>query len=196
MKVDIEYLKQQLKKEVKEYRYLHSLGVAETGKKLAKKYGADPLKVEIAGILHDFTKDWPKEKMASIIEKYDELADDLLNYDHWLWHGPVTSIVIQERFNINDQDIINAIRYHTFGREKMSLIEKIVCLADYIEPLRQFPGIDEVRSLAEQDLDKALLAEFDGTIQFLIKNKRRIYPLAVLTRNQLLEIIESKLKED
>ncbi|MFV9510979.1 bis(5'-nucleosyl)-tetraphosphatase (symmetrical) YqeK [Tepidibacillus sp. LV47] len=186
MKIDLEYLKAELNKEVTEHRYIHSLGVADTAKQLAARYGADPLKAEIAGILHDFTKFWPKEKLAQYIRQYQELAQDLLDYNAELWHGPVASIVIQERFAIHDEEVIMAIRYHTSGREQMSLLEKVVCLADYIEPSRQFPGVEEIREMAKSNLDEALRMAFDGTIQLLIKKKMKIYPLTVKARNDLV----------
>ncbi|TCS83783.1 bis(5'-nucleosyl)-tetraphosphatase (symmetrical) YqeK [Tepidibacillus fermentans] len=187
MKIDLEYLKAELKKEVTEHRYIHSLGVADTAKRLAQIYQADSSKAVIAGILHDFTKFWPKEELAKRIRESKELAQDLLDYNAELWHGPVASVVIQEWFDIRDEEIIMAIRYHTSGREQMSLLEKIVCLADYIEPSRQFPGVDEIRKIAEQDLDEALQVAFDGTIQFLIQKKMKIYPLTVKARNDLLK---------
>ncbi|GBF10102.1 bis(5'-nucleosyl)-tetraphosphatase (symmetrical) YqeK [Tepidibacillus infernus] len=196
MKIDLTWLKSELKQQVTAHRYIHSLGVAETGKQLAKGYGADPEKVELAGILHDFCKFWSKEELANEIRKHEVLTNDLLDYNAELWHGPVASVIVQERFQIDDEDVIMAIRYHTSGREQMSTIEKIVCLADYIEPSRQFPGVEEIRKWAEKDLDKALLAAIDGTIQFLIKKKMKIYPLTVRARNDLIDQIEKKRKKE
>jgi len=186
MQIKIEELKKELKKQVTEHRYIHSLGVADTGKKLAEQYGADQEKAEIAGILHDFAKYWSKEELALMIKENQELSDDLLDYNSELWHGPVASIVVQQKFAVMDEDIIMAIRFHTSGRENMSLLEKVVCLADYIEPSRQFPGVDEIRELAKTNLDDALIAAIDGTIQFLIKKQLVIYPLTVKARNDLI----------
>lgn len=188
MTIDIEYLKSELKEHVSERRYLHSLGVAGTGIKLANKFGADAKKVEIAGILHDLVKYWSKEELIQYIKENPDISNDLLNYSEELWHGPVASIVIQEKYNITDDEIINAIRYHTSGRENMSLIEKIVCLADYIEPTRLYPGVNAIRDLAESDIDKALLTALEGTIIFLLKNKKIIYPLTIKARNYLIQI--------
>ena len=83
--------------------------------------------------------------------------------------------------------ILNAIRYHTSGRPKMSVLEKVVCLADYIEPGRDFPGVQEVRELAEHDLDGALYRSLNNTLMLLIKNNRKLYPLTVEARNDLLK---------
>lgn len=193
MKVDLEVLKKELQEQVNEKRYLHSLGVASTAKELALKYGENPEKAEVAGILHDIAKFWDAEKLKVYIRTSRELENDLLLYNEELWHGPVASIYVQERFNITDQDIINSIRFHTSGRENMSLLEKIVCLADYIEPMRNFEGIDYIRLLADESIEESLLAALDGTISHLIKSKKKIYPLTLLARNYLLgELYTSK----
>ncbi len=189
MKFDTKLLKTKLKAEVTSKRYDHSLEVAKVAKRLAEKYGEDINKAEIAGLLHDCAKYWPKEKLVTYIENNNELSDALLQYNEELWHGPVASIAVQEMFNISDTGIIHAIRYHTSGRVGMSLLEKIVCLADYIEPTRDFPEVNEIRMIAEYDLNKALLASFDNTINFLIHKKSKIYPLTIDARNDLIDEI-------
>jgi len=186
MKIDLDFLKSELKKEVTKHRYIHSLGVAETAKYLAQKYGANPEKAELSGILHDFAKFWPKERLEQTIKANPNLEQDLLEYNSELWHGPVASILIQERFHIDDQEVIQAVRYHTSGREHMSMLEKVVCIADYIEPSRQFPGVEQIRGIVEQDINGALRLALDGTIQFLIKKQMKIYPLTIMARNDLL----------
>jgi len=190
MNIDKEQLKEKLKSMVDEKRYLHSLGVAEVAKGLACKYGEEPDKAEIAGLLHDYTKDWSKEKLAEYIKNYNQLSNDLLLYGDKLWHGPVASIVVKEEFNIIDEDMINSIRYHTSAREQMSLLEKIICLADYIEPTRKYDGVDYLRLLANEDINKALLVALDGTIIHLIKSGDRIYPLTLKARNFLIDEIK------
>lgn len=190
MNLDKELLKEKLKNMVDENRYLHSLGVADMAKNLAVKYGEDPDRAEIAGILHDYTKSWPNEKLVEYIKNYNELSKDLLLYGEKLWHGSVSSIVVQEEFNIDDEDIINSIRYHTSGRVKMSLLEKIICLADYIEPTRKYDGVDYIRLIANENLNKALLAALDGTIIHLINNGEIVYPLTLEARNYLVDEIK------
>ncbi|MGD9676754.1 MAG: bis(5'-nucleosyl)-tetraphosphatase (symmetrical) YqeK [Vulcanibacillus sp.] len=192
MEIGIDFYKDELKKQVSNSRYLHSLGVANCAKILAVRFGADPEKTEIAGILHDYCKDLDKEELIRIIEETDELPNDLLEYNDEIWHGPVASVIIKEKFNITDEEIINSIRHHTSGRRNMSLIEKIVCLADYIEPNRKFEGVDKIRILAEKDLEKALLATLDGTIRFLLEKKMKIYYLTFEARNCLIDEIAKK----
>lgn len=156
-------------------RWKHTLGVMETSIQLAKQYGADPERAETAAILHDVAKYWPVERMKEIIEQ-NQLNLDLLVYDKQMWHSEVGAFVAEKDYGITDPDIINAIRFHTSGREDMSLLEKIVCLADYIEPGRDFPGVDKIREKAQVSLEEGLVAGFDSTISLLLEKRRVIFP--------------------
>jgi predicted HD superfamily hydrolase involved in NAD metabolism len=156
--------------------------------------GADKEKVRIAAILHDYCKYWSPEELISWIKRFD-LPADLLDYHPELWHAPVGAEVAREEFGIEDEEILNGIRYHTTGRPGMSLVEKIIFLADYIEPGRQFPGVDLVRNYAKIDIDKAILQALDNTICYLIERKQSIYPLTLLTRNSFLELVKKSKEE-
>lgn len=173
-------------------RWKHTLGVMESSIQLAEQYGADPERAETAAILHDVAKYWPVERMREIIEQND-LNLDLLRYDKQMWHAEVGAFVAEKEYGITDPDILNAIRFHTSGREDMSLLEKIVCLADYIEPGRDFPGVDKIRKLAKVSLEDGLVAGFDSTISLLLEKRRGIFPLTVLARNDLVRILEDKI---
>lgn len=173
-------------------RWKHTLGVMESSIQLAEQYGADPVRAETAAILHDVAKYWPVERMREIIEQND-LNLDLLRYDKQMWHAEVGAFVAEKDYGITDSDILNAIRFHTSGREDMSLLEKIVCLADYIEPGRDFPGVDKIRKLAKESLEEGLVAGFDSTISLLLEKRRGIFPLTVLARNDLVRILEDKI---
>lgn len=173
-------------------RWKHTLGVMETSILLAQQYGADPERAETAAILHDVAKYWPVERMKEIIEQ-NQLNLDLLEYDKQLWHSEVGAFVAEKDYGITDPDIINAIRYHTSGRVDMSLLEKIVCLADYIEPGRDFPGVEKIRELAKVSLEEGLLAGFDSTISLLLEKRRVVFPLTMLARNDLVRILEDKI---
>lgn len=177
-----------VKEQMPERRWLHTLGVMETSVILANRFGGDAVKADLAAILHDYCKYWPIEEQAKIIREND-LPQDLLDYDKELWHSHAGAYIAKAKFGIHDEEILDAIRYHTSGRVQMTLLDKIVCLADYMEPGRDFPGVDLIRKIAEHSLEKALIAGFDSTISFLITKGKRIYPLTVLTRNDLLEQI-------
>ncbi|MGD7044044.1 bis(5'-nucleosyl)-tetraphosphatase (symmetrical) YqeK [Jeotgalibacillus proteolyticus] len=158
-----------------ERRYEHTLGVVETAKSLAGKHGADVSKAEMAAILHDIAKHHSRDDMKKIIEQ-ENFDSRLLLFHHELWHAPVGAYLAKVTLNIESQDVLNAIRYHTTGRANMSLLEKIVYLADYIEPGRKFSGVEEVRALAHEDLEKALRKAVKQSILFLLQKKQRIFP--------------------
>jgi predicted HD superfamily hydrolase involved in NAD metabolism len=166
-----------VKEQITDHRYQHTLGVLETSLLLAKRYGADAEKAEIAAILHDYAKFRDSEEMAEIIRRAPNIADDLLDYHRELWHAPVGAYLVQQEVGITDEEILDAIRYHTTGRVGMSVLEKVVCLADYIEPGRHFPGVEEVRQLAQKDLNQALAQSLLNTINFLEKKGQEVYPL-------------------
>ncbi|WP_462412283.1 bis(5'-nucleosyl)-tetraphosphatase (symmetrical) YqeK [Neobacillus sp. Marseille-QA0830] len=174
-----------VKPQLTEHRYVHTLGVMETAISLAKKYGANEKKAEIAAIFHDYAKFRPKEEMRSIINRQN-FSQDLLDYNAELWHAPVGAFLTETEAGITDEEILNAIRYHTSGRPGMSLLEKIIYLADYIEPGRHFPGVEEVRQLAEEDLDLALIKAVQNTIFFLMKKNQQVYPETFHTYNDLI----------
>ncbi len=181
-----EELLSKVKEQMTDHRFLHTLGVASTAVTLAERFGADPQKAELAGLLHDFCKYWEKSKMRGIMEREPSIPADLLDYDKELWHAPVGAIVARQELGIEDQEVLDAIAYHTSGRPGMSRLEKILWLADYIEPGRQFPGVEEIRELAEQHLDFALAQALGNTISFLVKQKKRIYPLTLQTYNDII----------
>ncbi|RST73886.1 HD domain-containing protein [Siminovitchia acidinfaciens] len=156
-------------------RYEHTKRVAATAEKLAVKYGADVEKTVLAAIFHDYAKLLPIKELKEIISDH-QVDPRLLDYHPELWHGPAGAVLVREEIGINDEDIFNAIRYHTTGRAGMSLVEKIIYIADYIEPGRQFHGLDEVRLLADTDLDMALKKSLGNTIKFLIDKSAPIFP--------------------
>lgn len=169
-----------VRKQLTKERYIHTLGVVETALWLAKQYGVDQQKAETAAIFHDYAKYRPREEMANIIRQTEEIPKDLLDYHHELWHAPVGAYLVQQEVGIADEDVLNAIRYHTTGRVGMTLLEKVIYLADYIEPGRRFPGVDQVRELAKANLERAVCQALANTIGFLERQKQPVYPLTRL----------------
>ncbi|MCC3356647.1 bis(5'-nucleosyl)-tetraphosphatase (symmetrical) YqeK [Bacillus sp. REN16] len=178
-----------VKEQLTEHRYQHTLGVMETAIDLSKRYHANVEKAETAAIFHDYAKFRPKDEMKQIIID-QHMPSDLLIHNTELWHAPVGAYLVKTEVGIEDEEILDAIRFHTSGREKMTLLEKVIFVADYIEPGRHFPGVEEGRELAKQDLDKALIYALRNTITFLAKKNQAIYPDTVRTYNYLL--IEKK----
>jgi predicted HD superfamily hydrolase involved in NAD metabolism len=180
-----EAMMEAVRQQMSERRWAHTVGVMETAVRLAERFGGDPVKADLAALLHDYTKYWPVEKLRQIIVE-ERLPEELLDHEASLWHAPVGAVMARRDFGVEDEEVLDAIRYHTSGREGMTLLDKIICLADYIEPGRDFPGVHQIRELAEYSLEKALVAGFDSTIQFLLSKGKRIFPLTVLARNALI----------
>lgn len=175
-----------VKEQLTEHRYQHTLGVMETAISLANQYGADVKKAELAAIFHDYAKFRPKEEMKEIIVSKG-FPTDLLVYNSELWHAPVGAYLVEKEAGITDSDVLDAIRFHTSGRPGMTLLEKIIYLADYIEPGRHFPGVDEVRDMAKENLDRALIKAVQNTILFLMKKNQTVYPDSFYTYNDLVK---------
>jgi predicted HD superfamily hydrolase involved in NAD metabolism len=188
--MDREVALQTVKKQLTDHRYQHTIGVMETAIVLSERYGADAKKAELAAIFHDYAKFRPKDEMKQII--LDQGMNlQLLEFNSELWHAPVGAFLVENEVGITDEEILDAIRYHTSGRVGMSLLDKIVYLADYIEPGRRFPGVDEVRDLAKANLNQAVIQSVKNSIQFLMKKNQPVYPDTIYTYNDLV-----KLRED
>ncbi|EGG35926.1 MULTISPECIES: bis(5'-nucleosyl)-tetraphosphatase (symmetrical) YqeK [Paenibacillus] len=171
-------------------RWEHTKGVMETAVILAGRFGADPVKAELAAILHDVAKYWPVQKLHQMMVEH-KLSDELLHYDKQLWHAEVGAFVAEHEYGVTDAEVLDAIRYHTSGRIGMTLLDKVVCLADYMEPGRDFPGVNNIRELANHSLEEALAAGFDSTIGYLLSRRQIIFPLTVLARNDLIKQLEA-----
>lgn len=174
-----------VKAQLTEHRYQHTLGVMDTAILLAKRFDADEKKAELAAIFHDYAKFRPKDEMRKIIV-CEGLPEDLLEYNAELWHAPVGAYLAEHEAGITDSEVLSAIRYHTSGRRGMTKLEKIIYLADYIEPGRHFPGVAEVRELAKANLNDALIKAVQNTILFLMKKNQVIYPESFYTYNDLI----------
>lgn len=174
-----------VKKQLTERRYEHTLGVMNTALLLARQYGADEKKAELSAIFHDYAKYRPLDEMKKIILQ-ENMPAELLNHSPELWHAPVGAYLVKKEAGIGDEDILNAIRYHTTGRAGMTLLEKIIFLADYIEPGRNFPGVEEVRFLAKEDLDLAIIKALQNTVSYLLENNQPVYPDTIYTYNDLV----------
>ena len=131
--MDYTKIKEWLKENLNEERYLHTLGTAECAKQLAKKYNMDEEKAYLAGLLHDCAKCFSKDKLLDIIKKHLNVEEsEILNYK--TLHAPVSAYIAQTEFKVTDKEVLSAIRWHTLGRLDMTDFEKIVFLADKIEP--------------------------------------------------------------
>ena len=180
-----EWLKNNLNNE----RYIHSLGTMECAVELAKMFNLDEEKAKTAGLLHDCAKCFTNEKLLQIIEEKIKNVEksELLNYK--TLHAPVSAYIAQKDFNITDNEILSAIRWHTLGKVDMSDFEKIIFLADKIEPnTRPREYREEILQILKQEngLNKALLKCFSETIKSLVKRKLAICQITIDVYNNLL----------
>ena len=184
--MELSDIQKDLKNSLSSKRFHHSAGVAQTAAHLAEKYGADREKAYLAGWVHDCAKEMTLPKMQELAKKGGITGDIPLLSSRALLHGPAGSILIETKYGIKDEEIKSAVYYHTTGHINMTLLEKIIFLADYIEPSRDFPGVNTLRHLAEKNLDEALLAAYDSTISHLLEQKAYIYNLTFMGRNDLI----------
>lgn len=174
---------QEVQMHMSEKRFKHVLGVEEAAVALAEKYGASPEKASIAALTHDYAKERPDEEFQLVIRR-DGFDLDLLNWNNAIWHGIVGADFVQRELGIDDEEILNAIRLHTTGAAEMTLLDKIIYVADYIEPGRDFPGVKEAREIAMTDLDGAVAYETKHTLAHLIETEKPIYPKTIETYNR------------
>ncbi|WP_105124416.1 bis(5'-nucleosyl)-tetraphosphatase (symmetrical) YqeK [Streptococcus suis] len=179
---DRQALLEKIRVAMKPARFQHVLGVEEAALALADRYGCDSKKASLAALLHDYAKEVEDQVFLDLIAKYD-LDKDLLNWDNNIWHGVVGAYKIAEDFGLEDEEIFQAIQRHTIGAGQMTLLDKVLYVADYIEPNRDFPGVDEARRIAKESLDKAVAYETAQTISYLAKKGIPIYPQTLETYN-------------
>ncbi len=195
---NIEKIKAKIPELISERRMKHTLAVAEEAKKLARLFDMsddDCLKLYAAGLLHDITKECPFENQLEICRKFGEKWSESDEKSPKVFHSITGALMARKLFfDVADDDICLAIRSHTTGRAGMNLMEKLLYLADYIEPTRTFPDCVELRKMfygtadfTTEHLDKILLASFDMTITSLISDGAFIHEKTVSARNSLLK---------
>ncbi|MBF8807779.1 MAG: bis(5'-nucleosyl)-tetraphosphatase (symmetrical) YqeK [Enterococcus lacertideformus] len=177
-----ERLMQKVQMRMSEHRFKHVLGVEETAIALAAKYGCSTEKASIAALTHDYAKERPDDEFIFVIQRegYDP---ELLRYGNAIWHGLVGATFVERELGITNEEILQAIRVHTTGAAQMSLLDKIIYVADYIESGRSFPGVQDAREIALLDLDEAVAFETKHTLAHLIEQEQQIYPKTIETYN-------------
>ena len=165
-----------------EKRLKHCLGVEQTAIELAERFGVDREKAGLAGLLHDYAKKLSDEEFLALIDKYD-LAPKLKDWGNNVWHGLVGVYKIREDLGLSDPEILRSIEIHTVGSAQMSDLDKVVYVADYIEPNRDFPGVEEAREIARISLNRAVAYETARTVEYLAHQGLPIYPQTLETYN-------------
>jgi predicted HD superfamily hydrolase involved in NAD metabolism len=161
-------LRKQLEKELKPDRFEHTLGVAYTASSMAFLYGADVQKALIAGFLHDCAKSLSHDEQVKVCEKNGIDMTEVERKNHSLLHAKVGVYIAKTKYDIDDPEILDAIRWHTTGRENMALLEKIIYIADFIEPNRKpLENMNEIRKEAFTDLDRCLAHILHDSVIYL-----------------------------
>lgn len=169
--MDIQQLRDRMKEVLSPSRYLHSVGVEEVARDMAVIFGYEEEKAGIAGILHDCAKYLTDAELLEQCATYQLEVREVEKECPFLLHGKVGAAFAKEKYGILDEEILNSIVYHTTGRPEMTLLEKIIFTADYIEPYRKpLPRIEEIRQTAYTDIDRGVLLILENMLSYLRKS--------------------------
>ncbi len=177
-----------LKKRLSDKRYAHTLRVREEAIRLAGRWGADEKKAELAALLHDFCRNLSVEESDELVREYGLDKKYLGNVS--LAHSQIAARLLPREYGVEDPEILSAVSHHTTGGLNMTVLDKIIYLADTIEPGRRYPGVDELREMAYNDLDKACLSALDRSIRFVRSKGERMDNSALAWK--MAEVIDSK----
>ena len=180
--LSVDHIKEKLQSALSVERYIHTIGVAEEAQKLAANYGDEQLmkKAEIAGLLHDCAKDYPPDMKRRFCKEYHVPVDEIMKRQIDLVHPFLGVEVARREYDVSDEEILEAIKWHTTGRANMSILEKIIFIADYIEPNREaFEGLEKAKELAYANLNHAMLYILESTVDYVKKRGRELHPFSI-----------------
>lgn len=180
-----EYI-QEIKGRLSEKRFRHSIYVAAEAKRLAERYGADPQKAETAGILHDIMKDTPAGEQLQIIRGFGIILDTVEENSTKLLHAISGAAVAEKQLGVSDPAILSAIRYHTTARKDMTLLEKVLYIADYISEDRDYEGVELMREFAAESLEQAMYEGLAFTIRDLTAKGQPVHVDTVNAYNEMI----------
>lgn len=186
--MDYNSYKELLKSRLNEKRYHHSLCVADEARRLAIKYGADSEKAYLAGLLHDITKNETNEEQLHLLKEFDIIADNVTLGSHKLWHAVTGAAYIEKILKIEDKEIISAVRYHTTAKKNMTLLEKILYLADFSSADRDYDDVHIMREKVDISLTDAMRYALSYTITELLEKQVPIHPDTFGAYNEVMEV--------
>lgn len=175
-----------LKSRLDEKRYNHSLCVADEAKRLAFKYGGDTEKCYLAGLLHDVTKNAHADEHLKIFETFGIILSDIEKNAHKLWHAMSGTAYLEYVLGIKDNEVLDAVRYHTTAKADMSLTAKILYLADFTSRDRDYEDVDVIRAYVDQSLEKAMIYALKYSICDLVNQGKAIHPDTLEAYNQIV----------
>ncbi len=175
-----------LKSRLKEKRFHHSLCVADEAKRLALKYSADTEKAYLAGLLHDITKNTEEKEQLLLFKEFGIIPDSITLNSEKLWHAVTGAGFIEKRLGICDKDIISAVRYHTTAKANMTLLEKILYIADFTSADRDYEDVDVMRKKADESLSSAMKYALSYTVKELVEKGAQIHPDTISAYNEIM----------
>ena len=185
--LELKDIKKDLKKHLSSNRYKHTEGVALTAKNIAKKMGVNIKKAELAGLLHDYAKGINENKLVELVKKSEWKVDNIEENLPSVLHAPVGAFLVQNKYDIMDKDILEAIRFHTIGSPHMGKLALIIFIADFIEPNRNYPNVNKLRKkMNKSTLEEMTVIVCDQSIKYNINKGRIIHPNTLLLRNEYL----------
>ena len=169
-----------------EERYRHSLCVRDAAVLLAKRYGADAEKAAVAGILHDIMKDMPRQEQLGRMAEYGIPLTRVERGAPKLWHAMLGAEYIRRELRVSDPEILDAVRYHTTGRENMTKLDMVLFVADFVSADRDYPGVDKMRAAAQSGLEEAAVEGIVFTVCDLAGSRKPIHPDTIAAYNDMV----------
>ena len=184
----------EVRQRLSEKRFYHSQCVAEEAVRLAVLYGADPEKARLAGLLHDILKDTPAEEQLKILQGFGIMMNDTELANQKLWHAISGAAFLEFGLGIRDRELLSAVRCHTSGRKNMTLLEKVLFVADYISADRDYPGVEELRAVARESLEEAIIEGVAFTVQELMSRREPVASASIDAYNDAVAVLTEKEK--
>lgn len=185
-----EEYEQEAKRRLTEKRFAHSQCVAACGAALAEKYGADPEKARLAGILHDIMKDTGEEEQLKIMEQFGIMLSQAQRHNPKLWHALSGAAYVEYVLGVGDREVVEAIACHTGGKSGMGLLDKVLFVADYISADRDYPGVERMRELARSSLEEAMVEGIAFTVAEKTGERQTLDPQSICAYNEALWALE------
>lgn len=174
-----------LKSHLKPRRVEHCLGVEKAARELALRYGADPEKAALAGLVHDCAKSMDPVLMAQYAREEGFPMDGMNGAGAGILHAPAGAVLAHRALGICDREVLSAVCWHTVPRPDMSLLDKIVSLADIIEPNRDFGGVENIRQAAKRNLDEAFRLSLARVMCHVLEEGLFLHPQTLQVYNEL-----------
>lgn len=193
----LKQIDEDLKKEISEKRYKHSMGVMKKAEELAKIYGEDVNKAKLIGLAHDIGKELSKEEKLQYAIENKLGVDEIEKVNIGLLHAKIGADICKKRYGFT-KDMQDAIKYHTVANKNMNLLAKIIFVADKIEENRNYKKeekqvkLEEARRIAIEDIDKAVLYEIDMSLEYTLRKNELIHPDSIFTRNKIITNLQKK----